>query len=448
MSRESYRSRDGKNYPLWINIDEVIDAAVPAYWSNTRERRRERGWMFRGQSSDEWDMIPTLFRPPATPEIIDARKAYTEAFINDLVKNAGRMGLEDLYDDKLMAIAQHYGFYTQFLDFSWNFEVAAYFATKNSEHARLGVIYGYNIKEYEEMRNPFAVWGMTQEETDESLKSGGMIPLPISKTVEFSDVPRIYQQEGLFVEIRIEELEPFMHDCIDRFYFYQQRGKEYTGKYENWRHLFPSKNMFDSEATYQSFIEMARKQKPELFQDTPQFGEKDLFPPVDPISQFAENWKHNNPDPTKTGSERIKAVRVEKPNGIKRSCTEDRVEVDMNFQNMVSEYYFDRDWKSPYDDEMIQKGRLLIERMCRRPELNNIENLKWLVYGLLNKYLEKQGYRCTLRLGMEAEGPREKGPFYFILMERWLESNYRFRVPPRTCYALSKNMSNSFDESL
>lgn len=426
--REAYQSKDGKDYPLWINIDEAIDAAVPAYWSKTREERRERGWMFRGQSSAEWDMIPTLYRPPATPEIICQRQAYTETFINDLVNDAGRLGLENLYDDKLLAIAQHYGFYTTFLDFTWNYEVAAYFATKATEDSRIGVIYGYPIKEYEEMRNPFSVWGMTQEETDEVLRSHGMTPLPISKTVEFGDVPRIYQQEGLFVEVRIEEVETFLHNCVDRFYFCQQKGNKYTGQFENWKHLFPPMDRFDSEETYWSFIEMARKQKPELFHSTPQFGEEDLFPPEDPISQYAENWKSNNPDPTKTGSKRNRFIRVEKLIGITKPTVEDQVVVDMDFQNMVSGYYFDRDRKSPYNEDMIRSGRLLIERMSRRPELNNKENLKWLVWELLHHYLGGQGYRCTLRLGMEAQGTDENGAFYFILMERWLESNYRFKV--------------------
>lgn len=429
MPRGSYKSRDGKQYPLWTNIDEVMDAVMPAYWSNTRETRRERGWMFRGQSNDQWDMVPSLYRPPATPEVIAQRKAYTEAFVNDLVKNAGRLGLKDLYDDKLMAIAQHYGLYTPYLDFTWNCEVAAYFATKDPAAARIGVIYAYNIREYEQLRNPFAVLGVTQEETDGLFREHGMGSLPITKTVEFCDIPRIYAQEGLFIEVKPDDVETFMRECVDRFYFYQQKGKTYTGQHESWRHAVPSKAAFDSETTYQSFVEMLRAQMPGLFQGTPEFGDQDLFPPLDPISEFAEKWKHDHPDPLRTTYERHPVVRVETPRADRRLAGKQGSEVDIHFEDLMNACYFDLNWKTPYCGEVMQKGRLLIEKMSQRPELNNLENLKWLVWELLNSYLKEQGYPCTLELGMKAKGPPERGPFCFMLGEGWLGSNYRFEVP-------------------
>ena len=101
---------------------------------------------------------------------------------------------------------------------------------------------------------------------------------------------------------------------------------------------------------------------------------------------------------------------------------------EINFENMVNSYYFDRNRKSPYQAGVIRSGKILIESMCQYNELNRLDDLKWLTYELLSTFEETKEYRCTLRLGNDSEGPQEKGQFYFILMERWLESNYRFQV--------------------
>jgi hypothetical protein len=134
-------------------------------------------------------------------------------------------------------------------------------------------------------------------------------------------------------------------------------------------------------------------------------------------------------DSTNTIIKRSAFVKPEKTKEEIKNEKKSKGETDTNFYNLMNAYYYDSNLNSPYQSEMMRKGRLLIEKMGLRPELNNMENLKWLVWELLNNYLKKQGYRCTLRLGMESEGPRVQGPFYFILMERWLESNYRFQVP-------------------
>jgi FRG domain len=50
-----------------------------------------------------------------------------------------------------MAVAQHYGVPTDFLDFSYNAEVAAYFATLSND-GEIGVIYCFNYAYAEQER--------------------------------------------------------------------------------------------------------------------------------------------------------------------------------------------------------------------------------------------------------------------------------------------------------
>ena len=101
---ESFRAKDSGHYTLWTSINDLIDAVIPAYWSKSRERRQERGWMFRGQAVADWYLIPSLYRPPLTDEIISSRIKYTEAFMNAIDKNSHELKLRDLTETKLLAI--------------------------------------------------------------------------------------------------------------------------------------------------------------------------------------------------------------------------------------------------------------------------------------------------------------------------------------------------------
>lgn len=167
--RDTYKTSDGRSFVLWADVNDALSAMVPAYRSNDRSSRRERGWMFRGQSNAEWSIAPTLFRAPANKSVIAERAAYTDAFI-DALRHSSVLPHDILTDAELLAIAQHYGFYTPLVDFSWNMEVAAFFATQGNRAGEVGVIFGFNAKEYAAMRNPFLARGLAQRDADEILK--------------------------------------------------------------------------------------------------------------------------------------------------------------------------------------------------------------------------------------------------------------------------------------
>ena len=94
--REAFTTKDGRQYPLWADINDLLSAALPAHWFPGRDHRRQHGWMFRGQSNSEWDLIPNLYRAPYNDQILKLRMEYTEAFVDAIRKEGRAFGLAGL----------------------------------------------------------------------------------------------------------------------------------------------------------------------------------------------------------------------------------------------------------------------------------------------------------------------------------------------------------------
>ncbi|EDS78316.1 FRG domain family [Clostridium botulinum C str. Eklund] len=93
-------------------------------------------WIFRGQGKASWKLVPKAGRMPYN-------KANDEKFFNEWKRGATEFIDTDKYDDwNLLAIAQHYGFATRFLDWTHNPLIAAYFAV-NKYYNSDAVIYAY-----------------------------------------------------------------------------------------------------------------------------------------------------------------------------------------------------------------------------------------------------------------------------------------------------------------
>ena len=414
--RELYRTKDGRNYTLWADVNDMMSAVMPAYWSNDRNRRRERGWMFRGQTSSEWDLLPSLYRPPFDGKTFNVRKKYTEDFVNDLQKKTRKLGMRNLTDLEHIAIAQHYGFYTSLLDFTWNAEIAAYFATEGIQQGEVGILFAFNAKEYKEMRNPFAALGTSVEDSDKILRGAGMETLPELEIVELYNIPRIFAQEGVFINVTPEKVETLLHECIDRFYFRQRKGLVYKGTFPHRLSSLPSPSYFDSKETYESFIEIVRKEKPELFDRTNAFGKDTIFPPADPLSRLAEQWKKDHPDPTA----KMKDSVTFSPQSISKP-------VSQRFSSQMESYYYGTFSRSPYQPKYLAEGRKLVEFLCQYSELDNNEVQRWLLWELYKRNLPS-GLKCTVKLGnAESWGSQEKG-VQVVVVDRWLADSYQHTI--------------------
>ncbi|SKB01910.1 FRG domain-containing protein [Prosthecobacter debontii] len=112
--------------------------------------------LFRGQTNAAWRVQPTAHRCNA--------KAFEEARIRfQQFRHWARnqTELENYTDDQLWAIAQHYGFKTHFLDFSFCPEVAGFFACESTsgEVDQKAAIYCINSKQF------LSVWNGSDNQT-------------------------------------------------------------------------------------------------------------------------------------------------------------------------------------------------------------------------------------------------------------------------------------------
>ncbi len=427
--RELYKTEDGGHYPLYIDINDVIKTLITIYWSKEREDRKKIGMMFRGQANAEWSLVPTLFRSPADEKIIKRRLKYTHDFMDALVKNADHLNLKNLSKLKLLAIAQHYGFYTHLLDFSRNIEVAAYFASRTEHPPRIGAIFAYPINEYNELRNPLAALGTSLEETEKLLGDEALPPL---LKESFEDVPRSHYQEGLFIECPFNKTKTVQNNCIDRYYFYQRPGLTYQGQFAFETGLLgPSK--FASKDAYIAYMEIARREYPELFQQTFALGSDDLFPPVDPLSKFAVEWKKANPDPTVRARTCRKLFSFfgrlfDKAPDIAPDRASVLATTTTPFAAAVNNYYFDRERRTPYESSVIQRGRELIESLCQYKELDDENNQRWLLWEVL-RFVTEERYTCGVKLNNRTSTGHVDTVFHLFIYDTWLEGTYILDIP-------------------
>jgi len=427
--RGQYTSKDGYKYPLWIDIEDIIKTLLPIYWSERREERQERDMAFRGQSNAEWNLVPTLFRQPFNEKIIRGRQQYTQNFIRALIKKGDDLGLKNPSEMKLLAIAQHYGFYTHLLDFSRSIEVAAYFATRTEHSPRIGAIFGYPISEYNQLRNPFSSLGISLSESEELLGDDALAPF---LDENFDDVPRIYHQEGIFIECPVNRIKAVQRNCIDRYYFYQRQNHTYQGKFA-FNTGLPSPSMFSTKDAYMDFMEIARREHPELFKKTAAFDSTDLFPPVDPLSAFVVEWRKTNPDPTIIANQHRKIFSFfDRLFGKAAEKVADGPLVSMiettAFAAAVDDYYFDRERRTPYEVSVIQRGRELVESLCEYKEMDSLNSQRWLLWELLKNVTENK-YTCIVKLNSRTSTGQEDTKFHFFIYDRWLVESYNFDIP-------------------
>jgi hypothetical protein len=249
----------------------------------------------------------------------------------------------------------------------------------------------------------------------------------------FDDVPRIYHQEGLFIECPINRAKAVQDNCIDRYYFYQRPGIIYQGQFAFETGLLSSR-WFATKEAYASYLEIARKEHPEIFQKSSAFSIIDLFPPVDPLSVFAMDWKKAHRDPT------VSAHAWRKPFGYLSnlfSKRRDTATVDAStpatkttaFAAAVDNYYFDRERRTPYQTSVIQPGRELIESLCKYKELDNPDNQRWLLWELLRSVIEGGKYTCIVQLDNRTPSGKEDKAFHLMIIDRWLEVTYFMNLP-------------------
>lgn len=113
------------------------------------------GRVYRGQFDANWPLESSLFRrkndgSPLDLAELHRRAALTDRFLARLREQQTALFGGALSDDELLAVAQHFGFPTPLMDFTYSFRVAAFFATLDAAKMqpgdeRTGVIYALDF---------------------------------------------------------------------------------------------------------------------------------------------------------------------------------------------------------------------------------------------------------------------------------------------------------------
>ena len=278
----------------------------------------------------------------------------------------------------------------------------------------MGVIFAFSSREYEDLRNPFASLGSSVEESDRTLKMAGLEPLPDLELVELYNVPRMYEQEGVFIRVMPDKVATLVDECIDRFYFRQRSNLVYGGDFPHREHLLLKPKDFDSQRTYESYVAIARKEHPEVFDRTTPFSSATLFPPADPISRFAERWKREHPDPTREAAPKIRVT----------SSADSRPPRAERFAAQIHAYYYGDFPDSPYEPQFLAEGRVLLESLCDHPQLDDEGVQRWLLWELMNRNLPA-GLTCTLKLGNARSWGAQQDGFRVAAVDRWLQASFQ-----------------------
>lgn len=203
-------------------------------------------YIYRGQTQP-WKLKSSLFRIEDNKER-EKQWENTAHFCNWLLKNERLVDLK-MNLDKGLAICQHHGYKTDLVDFSWDIEVAAYFATHGTIDEKVsGVIWAI---EWESFKMIY-----------DSLKK-----LDKPKLIEVKGLWRIENQKGLFLR---DQGGSLLRIAGGPDLFFKQK-EEYQTDTINTNFIYPLPNDLEKEIQRYKSIELSRnnrKNYPDWFKES------------------------------------------------------------------------------------------------------------------------------------------------------------------------------------
>lgn len=157
-------------------------------------KRTKKFDLFRGQNED-WPLIPSVYRLPQKQRVEAAEKLF--AFSEFL--SAYKFEEKDLESiDYIMAIAQHYGIPTEFVDLTYSPKVAMFFATHSNKklNNKEGVILCINKDKFNSVTKFI----------DIVFKKEDVIP-PFIYEPKIASLWRLKAQQGCFLQLTFADIE-------------------------------------------------------------------------------------------------------------------------------------------------------------------------------------------------------------------------------------------------
>ena len=193
--------------------------------------------LYRGHASFRWRLETSLVRPDSEGlrvGVLSYRMRKTTYFMHELRKRQSEFFGRTPTDEELVAVAQHYGFPTGMLDFTWSLKVAAFFATIGANSAKDGDIGAIFKLTLPSSANPLQEVRVSPSfGSFDLLKATTVRPgkLRLIEPVLADLDNRIARQQGVFVT----DFHPrdFQHALSSPLLFRQIRGEVFEDKAAN-----------------------------------------------------------------------------------------------------------------------------------------------------------------------------------------------------------------------
>lgn len=245
----------------YSKLDELIEVL------KKDEKKTGKKYYYRGQIND-WPIASSASRVDYNVNEMEK----TKFFVSKLKKNQELNSQKyDNCNNKCLAIAQHYGYKTDLIDFTTNIEVAAFFATdgieKNSKF-KYGYLWRITEEEIEDIKACFKIifedflskncFNKEQIEEIKVIKNNKYNPF---FEISIPQLSRMNNQKGVFLHDLFGIFTKYWFNGREPDYKFEHNGQIYSSETINKDVIYPKPNVLELEIERFKSVEAANSLK-------------------------------------------------------------------------------------------------------------------------------------------------------------------------------------------